>query len=47
MRIVVGSINPTKVRAVENVMKRIYGDVEVLGVEVENLAPTSRLESKR
>lgn len=39
MRIAVGSTNPTKVRAVENVMKRIYGDVEVLGVGVESGVP--------
>ena len=36
MRIAVGSTNPTKVKAVENVMRRIYGDVEVFGVEVES-----------
>jgi len=39
MRIAVGSTNPTKVKAVENVMKRIYGDVEVFGVEVESGVP--------
>jgi len=36
MRIAVGSTNPTKVKAVENVMRRIYGDVEVIGVEVDS-----------
>jgi inosine/xanthosine triphosphatase len=36
MRIAVGSTNPTEVRAVENVMRRIYGDVEVFGMEVES-----------
>ncbi|AIU69513.1 NTPase [Thermococcus eurythermalis] len=36
MRIAVGSTNPTKVKAVENVMRRIYGDVEVFGVEVDS-----------
>ncbi|MCD6524144.1 MAG: inosine/xanthosine triphosphatase [Thermococcus sp.] len=36
MKIAVGSTNPTKVKAVENVMKRIYGDVEVFGVEVDS-----------
>ncbi|WP_457742176.1 inosine/xanthosine triphosphatase [Thermococcus sp.] len=39
MRIAVGSTNPTKVRAVENVMRRIYGDVEVFGVEVDSGVP--------
>ncbi len=39
MRIAVGSTNPTKVKAVERVMTRIYGDVEVLGVEVESGVP--------
>lgn len=36
MKIAVGSTNPTKVKAVENVMRRIYGDVEVFGVEVQS-----------
>ncbi|WP_456421241.1 inosine/xanthosine triphosphatase [Thermococcus sp.] len=36
MRIAVGSTNPTKVLAVESVMGRIYGNVEVFGVEVES-----------
>ena len=36
MRIAVGSTNPTKVNAVERVMRRIYGDVEVVGVEVDS-----------
>ncbi|USS40247.1 inosine/xanthosine triphosphatase [Thermococcus aggregans] len=36
MRIAVGSTNPTKVKAVENVMRKIYGEVEVFGVEVES-----------
>ena len=39
MRVAVGSTNPTKVKAVERVMRRIYGDVEVLGVEVESGVP--------
>lgn len=39
MRIAVGSTNPTKVKAVENVMRRIYGDVEVIGVEVDTCVP--------
>lgn len=39
MRIAVGSTNPTKVKAVENVMRRIYGDVEVIGVEVDTGVP--------
>ncbi|AHL23064.1 inosine/xanthosine triphosphatase [Thermococcus nautili] len=39
MRIAVGSTNPTKVKAVENVMRRIYGDVDVIGVEVDSGVP--------
>jgi inosine/xanthosine triphosphatase len=39
MRIAVGSTNPTKVKAVENVMRKIYGDVEVVSVEVESGVP--------
>ncbi|NPA47392.1 MAG: inosine/xanthosine triphosphatase [Thermococci archaeon] len=37
MRVAVGSTNPTKVKAVENVFRSIYGnDVEVFGVDVES-----------
>ncbi|WP_457751229.1 inosine/xanthosine triphosphatase [Thermococcus sp.] len=36
MRIAVGSENPTKVLAVEDVMKKIYGETEVFGVKVES-----------
>jgi len=39
MRVAVGSENPTKVLAVEDVMKRIYGEVEVFGVKVESGVP--------
>jgi len=36
MRIAVGSMNPAKVAAVEAVMRRIYGEVEVVGTEVSS-----------
>jgi len=36
MRVAVGSTNPTKIKAVENVFSKVYGDVEVFGVEVES-----------
>lgn len=34
MKVAVGSTNPVKVKATENVMKRIYGDVEVIPLDV-------------
>ncbi|MGC8577804.1 MAG: inosine/xanthosine triphosphatase [Thermoproteota archaeon] len=34
MKVAVGSTNPLKVRAVKNVMKKIYGDVEVIPIRV-------------
>ena len=39
MRIAVGSTNPTKVKAVEAVMRKIYDDVDVFGVEVDSGVP--------
>ena len=36
MKIAVGSTNPVKVKAVENVMKKIYDDVEVVAVNVDS-----------
>jgi len=36
MRVAVGSENPTKVLAVEDIMKKIYGEAEVFGVKVES-----------
>ncbi len=40
MRIAVGSTNPTKIRAVENVFRRVYGgDVDVWGIPVESGVP--------
>ncbi len=37
MRVAVGSTNPTKVSAVRNVFREVYGrNVEVLGIEVES-----------
>ena len=34
MKIAIGSTNPVKVKATENVMKKIYGDVEIIPVEI-------------
>jgi len=39
MRVAVGSENPTKVLAVEDVMRKIYGDVEVFGLGVDSGVP--------
>lgn len=36
MKIVVGSRNPVKINAVEEVVRELYGKVEVIGVEVES-----------
>ncbi|AIF68633.1 hypothetical protein PAP_00955 [Palaeococcus pacificus DY20341] len=36
MRIAVGSTNPTKVKAVEEVMREFYDDVEVIPLEVDS-----------
>lgn len=36
MKIVVASRNPKKIEAVENVMRRIYENVEILSVEVDS-----------
>lgn len=34
MRVAVGSVNPLKVKAVKSVMRKIYGDVEVIPLHV-------------
>lgn len=39
MRVAVGSTNPVKVKAAENVFRRVYGDVQVEGVEVSSGVP--------
>jgi inosine/xanthosine triphosphatase len=39
MRIAVGSLNPVKVKAAENVFRRVYGDVTVEGIEVSSGVP--------
>ena len=36
IKVVVGSTNTVKIRAVENVFKRVFGDVETQGVEVDS-----------
>ena len=40
MRVAVGSMNPVKVKAAENVFRRVYGDVQVEGVEVPSGVPS-------
>ena len=39
MKVAVGSRNPAKVKAVENVFSRVYGDVEVEGVAAASEVP--------
>jgi inosine/xanthosine triphosphatase len=36
MKIAVGSINPVKISATENIFSKIYGKVEVVGLEVDS-----------
>lgn len=36
MRVAVGSTNPTKVKAVEEIMREFYGNVEVIAVKVDS-----------
>ena len=48
MKIVVGSKNPVKIAAVTNVVKKIWPDAEVLGIEVEHgtgIQPNSQQEA--
>lgn len=35
MKIAIGSTNPVKIKATENVIKRIYGDFEIIPIEIE------------
>jgi len=39
MKIAVGSVNPVKVKAVENVFRRVYGEADVEGVKVASGVP--------
>jgi inosine/xanthosine triphosphatase len=39
MKIAVGSINPVKISATENIFSKIYGEVEVVGLEVNSGIP--------
>jgi len=39
MRVAVGSLNPVKVKATENVFRRVYGDVIVEGIDVSSGVP--------
>jgi len=36
MKVAVGSQNPIKVKAVENVFRRVFGNVEILSIEVDS-----------
>ena len=36
LKIAIGSKNPIKIRAVENVFKKVFGDIEVGGIEVDS-----------
>ena len=40
MRIAVGSLNPVKIRAAENVFRRVFGDATVDGKDVESGVPS-------
>ena len=39
MRVLVGSRNPVKIAAVREVFTRYFGDIEILGVEVDPVVP--------
>lgn len=39
MKVAVGSKNPVKVKATENVLKRIYKDLEVISIDVDSQVP--------
>lgn len=39
MKVVVGSTNPVKITAVENVFRRVYGDVSVEGTKADSRVP--------
>lgn len=40
MRVAVGSLNPVKVKATENVFRSVYGDVIVEGIDVSSGVPS-------
>lgn len=39
MKVIVGSKNPVKLKATENILNRIYNDLEVTGIEVKSDVP--------
>ena len=43
MRVAVASKNPIKIRAVENVMKKIYGNIEVMSIQLNHGMPYTPL----
>ena len=36
IKVAVGSKNPVKIKAVENIFKKVFGDIEVEGIEVDS-----------
>ncbi|KAF5078614.1 inosine/xanthosine triphosphatase [Methanobacterium aggregans] len=43
MKVAVGSRNPVKIRATENVLKNFYKDIQVYGVDVDSGVPSQPL----
>ncbi|MEM4229290.1 MAG: inosine/xanthosine triphosphatase [Thermoproteota archaeon] len=46
IRIAIGSKNPVKVKATENVMKKIYSNVEIVSVDVRTNVPHTPLSDE-
>lgn len=46
MKVAVGSLNPVKIEAVENVLSKLYEDVEVFGVDVKSGIPDQPIGNK-
>jgi inosine/xanthosine triphosphatase len=39
MKVIVGSKNPVKIKATENILEKIYGEVDVTGIDVDSEVP--------
>lgn len=39
MKVIVGSKNPVKIKATKNILKKIYGEVDVTGIDVDSVVP--------
>ena len=39
MKVIVGSKNPVKIKATKNILEKIYGEIEVIGVNVDSQVP--------